>query len=172
MLNNGAAATDALPSGSEIQETFRVVADDMVGTPATVTIFINGANDRPTVTTIVVDPEQTVNEETPDGAATIVTLTGTGDDVDTGDRDRLGYRWTQIDFELADPTDVTRQVTLTNAATATATFTAPNFIEPTPLTFTLTVDDVQSAVTATVIVTVDRGRRRGAHRRRADRQRH
>ena len=152
-LNNEAAVTDALPSGAEIQETFRVVADDMVGTPVTVTIFINGANDRPTV---VVEPEQTVNEETPDGAATLVTLTGTGDDVDTGDRDRLGYQWTQIDFELADPTAVTRQVTLTNADTATATFTAPNFIEPTPLTFTLTVADVLSAaVTATVIVTVD-----------------
>ena len=152
-LNNEAAATDVLSSDAEIQETFRVVADDMVGTPVTVTIFINGANDRPTVTTIVVDPEP-VNEETL-GAATLVTLTGTGDDVDTGDRDRLGYQWTQIDFELDDPTAVTRQVTLTNADTATATFTAPNFLEATPLTFTLTVDDVQSAVTATVIVTVE-----------------
>ena len=67
----------------------------------------------------------------------------------------MRYQWTQIDFELDDPTAVTRQVTLTNADTATATFTAPNFLEATPLTFTLTVADVHSAgVTATVIVTV------------------
>ena len=142
-LNNENIVINALPLGSEeIQETFRVVAAD--STPAIVTIFINGANDLPTVE---VEPTQTVVEET------LVTLTGTGDDVDTGDL--LRYQWTQIDFELDDPTAVTRQVTLTNADTATATFTAPNFLEATPLTFTLTVADVHSAgVTATVIVTV------------------
>ena len=154
-LDNEAAVTDALPLDSDsIQETFPVLANDMADgladTPATVTIFIDGANDRPTVE--VVPPAQTVDEES------LVTLTGTGDDVDTGDRDTLRYRWRQTaGLAPGVPLPITTPlVTLTNADTATATFTAPNLLVNTRLTFTLTVADLHSVgVSDTVIITVE-----------------
>ena len=81
--------------------------------------------------------DQTVDE------GDTVTLNGT--DSSDPDDDRLSYAWTQTSGT---------SVTLTNAATAQPTFTAPAVTADTSLAFTLTVSDGNTSDTDTVTVTV------------------
>jgi len=88
--------------------------------------------------------DQTVNETTIDGEPTVVTLSGSGADVDSPDG--LTYSWTQVSGP---------SVTLENADNATASFAAPNVSTETTLTFAVTVTDPVGAVaTDTVAVTI------------------
>jgi hypothetical protein len=94
-----------------------------------------GGNQSPTANA---GPNQTVNE------SAAVTLPGSGNDTDGT---IASYSWTQT----AGPT-----VTLSNANTATASFTAPLVTANTVLTFQLTVTDNQGATGIdTVNVTVN-----------------
>ena len=84
------------------------------------------------------DP-QTVSE------GVTVTLTGSGTDADG---DVLTYSWTQV--------GVTPTVALTNADTSRATFTAPQLLATTALTFRLTVTDPDGkSGTDTVAITIN-----------------
>ena len=109
-------------------------------TPDTVTITVTaGENDAPTA---IAGPDQTVNEGDP------VTLAGSGTDPEN---DAItGYLWIAPD-----------NVTLTDADTATPTFTAPEQLKAdTPLVFSLTVTDDRGATSATpdtVTITVTAG---------------
>ena len=101
-----------------------------------VTVTITPAANQPP--TAVAGSPQTVNEETE------VTLNGTAsNDLDT--TDTLTYAWTQTG---GSPT-----VSLSDATAASPTFTAPNLIENTPFTFSLTVNDgtVDSAPSEVII---------------------
>ena len=80
-------------------------------------------------------PDQTVNTDA------TVTLSGSGSDPDTGDT--LTYSWTQI----GTPTG-----TISNASSATATFTAPS--SAASLTFRLTVSDGTLSDTDDITITV------------------
>ena len=136
-------ATNALAAGQERIDAFTVTAEDGTedGTEATVTITVTGANDAPTAT--VDDAIRSVPQNA------MVTLVGRGVDPDTDEQDALLYAWTQTGTPV---------VALTDAATDTATFTAPTVTADTRLTFELTVTDPQNASdTATVMVTVEAG---------------
>ena len=91
----------------------------------TVVVTVNADNDAPTAEA---GSEQFIHE------GTVVTLTGSGEDPENT---ALSYAWTQTG---GSPT-----VTLTGAATTTATFTAPELVEDVTLTFTLTVTDAGGA---------------------------
>ena len=90
-----------------------------------VVVTVNANNDPPTAEA---GSEQFIHE------STVVTLTGSGEDPENT---ALSYAWTQ--------TGGTPTVTLTGAATTTATFTAPELVEDVTLTFTLTVTDAGGA---------------------------
>ena len=140
-LDNQRDATNALAQGGiNGTDEFTVTATDSIEESAeTVTITVTGANDAPSANA---GAARSVAE------GTSVTLDGTGSrDQDAGDQASLTYQWTP-------PAD-TPPVTLTDANTATPSFTAPEVAADTPLTFTLTVTDSQTASgTATVVVTV------------------
>ena len=134
-LDNRDRDTNALIGTQDALELFPIRAAD--NTPATLIINVLGTNDLPTAEAGV---SRSVNEDA------VVTLTGTGTDVDAGDQEVLNYRWTQTG---GSPT------VLFNVDTAMATFTAPNLTANTILTFTLTVIDRQlGTATATVTITV------------------
>ena len=101
-----------------------------------VAVFQDPPDNRPPVANAGAD--QTVDE----GAT--VTLNGTGSS--DPDDDTLSYAWTQTSGT---------SVTLTNAATAQPTFTAPEVTADTALVFTLTVSDGNTSDTDTVTVTVE-----------------
>ena len=87
--------------------------------------------------------DQTVDETT-DGEPTVVTLSGSGADVDSPDG--LTYGWTQVSGP---------SVTLGDATAAATTFAAPDVTEDSTLVFELTVTDpVGATATDTVSVTV------------------
>jgi hypothetical protein len=114
---------------------FQLTVTDNVGALGTATVSITVAANQPP--TANAGPAQTANE----GAT--VTLTGSGTDPDGT---IASYTWVQT----AGPT-----VALTNANTATATFTAPAVTADTVLTFALTVTDNNGGTaTATTNVTV------------------
>ena len=99
-------------------------------------VTINAVNDAPVAE--AGDP-QTVSE------GVTVTLTGSGTDADG---DVLTYSWTQV--------GVTPTVALTNADTSSATFTAPQLLATTALTFRLTVTDPGGkSGTDTVAITIN-----------------
>ena len=141
-----------LTNATTAQPTFTapaVTAD----TPLEFTLTVSDGNtsDRDTVTVTVEDttlpnhppvanagPDQMVDEGDP------VTLDGTGSSDPEGHT--LTYAWTQ---------DSETSVTLTNAATAQPTFTAPEVTADTPLEFTLTVSDGNTSDRDTVTVTVE-----------------
>ncbi len=136
-LDNTDDDTNALAAGTTAEDEFAIAAAD--GTAGTVTITVTGANDAPTANA---GTDATVAE----GAS--VTLDGTGSsdpDADT----TLTYSWARKSGE----TD--NAVTLTNANTASASFTAPDDIaSDATLTFVLTVSDGTASDTDEVIITV------------------
>ena len=81
--------------------------------------------------------DQTVNE----GASVSLDATGSSDP----DGDALSYSWTQTDGP---------SITLSDASTATPTFTAPEVQSDTTLTFEVTASDGEAVDTDTVSVTV------------------
>ena len=108
---------------------------------APVTVTIADANDAPVAT--ITEPAAT-NIEVPQGME--ISLTGTGDDDDTGDT--LSYAWS------ASP-DVG---SFTNGDMLNATWTAPDPLDPVTLTLTVTDDsgDVNDSGTDSVTVTIIR----------------
>jgi len=114
--------------------TFRARDGSTFSNTATVNITVSPVNDAPIANA---GPDQTVDE------GGTVTLAGSGSDVDG---DTLTFQWAQT----AGPA-----VTLTNASSATASFTAPQVDVDTVLTFQITVNDGNSGTTSdTVNVTV------------------
>ena len=113
------------------------VSDGSLTGTDTVTITVGADNDAPTAEA---GNNQTVNE----GDA--VTLSGSGTDPE---QQTLTYSWRQ--------TAGSPNVSLTNATTQTASFTAPNVAENTTitLTFELTVSDGSLSATDTVIITIE-----------------
>ncbi len=136
-LDNSKTATNALASGTTAEDTLAIAAAD--GTAGTVTITVTGANDAPTANA---GADKTVTE----GAS--VTLDGTGSS-DPDASTTLTYSWARKSGE----TD--NAVTLTNANTASASFTAPDdIVADATLTFVLTVSDGTANATDEVVITV------------------
>ena len=135
-LNNANEDVDGLTAGATLTDELSIQSAD--GTPGKVVITVTGVNDAPTASA---GADQTVAE----GAS--VTLSGSGSDPDSGAA--LSYAWAQ-----KSPT--TPQVTLSNANTKQASFTAPDDLtENLALTFELTVTDDQKVTgTDTVVITV------------------
>ncbi len=136
-LDNTDDDTNALAAGATATDAFSITSAD--GTEGTVTITVTGANDAPTA-------DAGLDATVAEGAS--VTLDGTGSsDPDAGTT--LTYSWARKSGE----TD--NAVTLTNANTASASFTAPNDIAAdVTLTFVLTVSDGTASHTDEVIITV------------------
>jgi hypothetical protein len=101
--------------------TYKVNDGKADSNTATVSVTVTAVNDVPTANA---GADQTVN------AKAVVQLVGSGTDVDG---DTLSYQWAQ--------TAGTPSVTLSNANTAHASFTAPSLAADSSLTFTLTVSD-------------------------------
>ena len=140
-LDNNDPDTDALPVGTTETDVFYAVSALTAATSQAITISVIGANDAPMVD---VSAPDTVNED-----AGTVTLTGTGTDPDTGDEASLSYQWEQ--------TEGMPSVMLINANTPIAAFSIPtDLAEGTDLTFMLTVTDSSLAMsTATVIISIN-----------------
>ncbi|MFY0563281.1 myxosortase-dependent M36 family metallopeptidase [Archangium lansingense] len=137
----GATTAQARFIAPEVRETveltFQVVASDGTdqSAPFTVTVRVNNVNHAPVAS---VAPVTAVDE----GAS--VTLMGSATDVDEGTT--LVYTWTQV----GSPT-----VTLSDSASASPSFTAPQVDSDTELTFQLVASDGEAAsepVTVTVLV--------------------
>jgi PKD repeat protein len=129
------------PSGSTFPlgtTTVTCSAKDTAGNSAqasfTITVTPPSPSNNPPLANAGLD--KTVNE------GTLVTLNGNGSDPDG---DPITFSWTQV----SGPT-----VTLQNANTPTPTFTAPNVLVDTVLTFRLTVSDGLVTSQDTVSVTV------------------
>jgi lysophospholipase L1-like esterase len=105
--------------------TFTVSDASLTSAPATISITVTPVNDAPTANA---GPDQTVNQ----GVAVQLNGTASSD----SESSPLTYQWTQT----AGPT-----VTLSNANTATAGFTAPAVSVATVFTFQLSVTDNQGA---------------------------
>ncbi len=136
-LDNTDDDTNALAAGATVTDTFAIAAAD--GTAGTVTITVTGANDAPTANA---GADKTVAE------GDSVTLDGTGSS-DPDASTTLTYAWAR----KAGETD--NAVTLANANTASASFTAPDDIATDAmLTFVLTVSDGTASHTDEVIITV------------------
>ncbi|MCM2332973.1 MAG: PKD domain-containing protein [Anaeromyxobacteraceae bacterium] len=128
-------APEVGPAGATL--TFSLVVSDGLTTsaPATVTVAITNDNRPPTVTA---GPDFDAPERT------TVFLAAEAADADPAST--LTVRWAQVGPST---------VVLTGADSATASFTAPEVTAPTDLTFEVTVQDDQAAVTtARVVVTV------------------
>ena len=125
---SSATATFKAPAPTTLTTlTFRLMVTDGDGAADsdTVSIRVSPAN-RPPVANA--GPDRSV------ASGAVVTLNGSGSDPDG---DALGYEWTQT---AAGP-----RVSLSGAATATATFKAPAVTTLTTLTFQLTVTDDHGA---------------------------
>ena len=137
-LDNDLAATQALAEGTTDTEVFTVTASAGIRVMQDVTLTVTGANDRPTVT--IAAP--TANTEVGQGAT--VDLSGTAEDVDSGDV--LGYVWSAS----PDPGG------FEDATLADTSWSAPDTIGAN-VTLTLTVSDdsggANADATATVMVT-------------------
>ena len=140
-----ATATFTSPANVDADTTLSfkltVTDDDGASSSDVISVLVNNAP------TAEAGDNQEVNENT------TVTLSGSGSDTDDGSIET--YRWVEIDTdgeELSSP-----NVTLTNAETATATFTSPMDVNAdTILTFQLTVTDDDGAIaTDSVIITVN-----------------
>ena len=124
-LDNDRAATNALAAGAIVTDVFTAVSTPTTTVRRDVIITVTGANDAPTANA---GPDQ---PDVISGAT--VTLDGSGSsDPDTGDT---------IDTYTWMPPGGTPSVTLTGAATAMPTFTAPTVTTATTLSFTLVVSD-------------------------------
>ncbi|WP_275900366.1 myxosortase-dependent M36 family metallopeptidase [Pyxidicoccus trucidator] len=129
-----ATATFTVPdsAGNETLSFRLTVSDGQLSTSDTVNVSVNASNHAPTVTAAPV----TVNERS------TATLSATASDVDG---DTLTYAWTQLTGEA---------VVLSNADTATASFTAPEVTTDSVLNFRVTVSDGTAIATHDVAVTV------------------
>ncbi len=149
-LDNADDDTNALAESTTVTDVFTVAANARPSATQDVTITITGANDAPTAT--ISAPLNNVEV----GTSTVVTLTGTGSDPDTGDA-VTRYAWSadqgsfanadQADTTWTAPSDVgnvvlTLTVTDGNNATHSATITVR--VVPVPVTIT---GDVIGAVT-------------------------
>jgi len=140
---NSANASFTAPNiSSDTTLTFRLTVTDNSGATATDIMAVNIKNipiqNQPPIANAGSD--QSVNENT------TTTLNGSGTDSDGW---ISGYQWTQISGTT---------VSIVNANSANASFTAPNISSDTTLTFRLTVTD-NSGATATddVVVSVTSG---------------
>ena len=143
-LNDATAASPTFTTPQVLNDTvlsFRLMVNDGVqnSSPSTVLITLTaGTNDAPTANA---GNPQTVDE------GDLVTLTGRGSDPE---RQPLTFAWTQTGTES--------RVTLANPNTAQQTFTAPQFVNNTTLTFSLTVNDgIQDSAADEVVITVTAG---------------
>ena len=141
-------APDDADGNGRYQVTVRVsdsAGDDGLEATANLTVTLEDVNEEPTA--------DAGDDQTGIAPGATVTLDGSGSsDQDDGDTENLIYRWTQ-QAQTGVPA-----VTLTNAATATATFTAPSDLaESTAFTFTLRVTDPDGLIhedSVTVTVTI------------------
>ena len=114
-----------------------VMAGGMSSAPASVVITVQAVNEGPTVT---VGPAQTVEE------GDLVTLTGSGSDPEDNG---LTYEWRQLGGGAAE------RVSLSDPSVVSPTFTAPNLLTDTELSFSLAVTDAGGLQnSAEVIITV------------------
>ncbi len=138
ILSNTGSLTPTFtaPEGlSNVTLTFQLTASDGTNTSVdTVAILVNRDNDAPTVDA---GTDQSVDEGDP------VTLTATASDPEG---QGLMYLWTQTSGP---------PVTLTGAGSASPTFTAPNLVSNTTLTFQVTVTDGVNTTVDTVSVVVN-----------------
>jgi hypothetical protein len=138
ILSNTGSLTPTFtaPEGlSNVTLTFQLTASDGTNTSVdTVAILVNRDNDAPTVDA---GTDQSVDQGDP------VTLTATASDPEG---QGLMYLWTQTSGP---------PVTLTGAGSASPTFTAPNLVSNTTLTFQVTVTDGVNTTVDTVSVVVD-----------------
>ncbi len=139
-LNNANAATNSLPVGQILEDTFTVVASVNPAATVDITIRITGANDAPTVMITAPEAGNTLSGRT-------VTLEAIGEDVDLSAV--LAYAWT---------TNPANQGTFANAASPNTTWTPPTVNagdSNIDVTLTLTVNDNAPSGAATATATLD-----------------
>ena len=143
VLSDGSAAQPTFTAPNELVNTdltFQVTVEDPGGQTSidTVTITVNADDDAPAASA---GPDQTVNEED------VVTLDATGSGDPEGEA--LTYTWVQTSGPA---------VTLSDNGASQPTFTAPNELVNTDLTFQVTVQDPggQTSIdTVTITVNAD-----------------
>ncbi len=135
-LDNADDDTNALAESTTVTDVFTVAANARPSATQDVTITITGANDAPTAT--ISAPLNNVEV----GTSTVVTLTGTGSDPDTGDA-ITRYAWS------ASPA----QGSFADASMADTTWTAPSGVGNVVLTLTVT-DGNDATDSATITVRV------------------
>ncbi len=131
--------TPAENATGDVTFTFSLSDGTVFGATATATVTVTAVNDAPTA-------DAGADQAVAEGAS--VTLNGSGNDPENAS---LSYTWTQ--------TSGTPMVTLTDADTATPTFTAPeNLLADAVLVFSLIVNDgVSDSSAATVTITTTAG---------------
>ena len=136
---SGEQVTNAFAAAGEYEVELTVTDDDGATDETTETVSVSDApdpaNQPPTADA---GDDQTVAE----GDSVALDASGSSD----ADSDDLSYDWTQTDGA---------DVTLTDADTATPSFTAPDVDADETLTFEVTVSDGESTDTDTVAVTVE-----------------
>jgi hypothetical protein len=140
VTGTGVNATVVAPEGAENRTaTVRLAVSEGSETATdTVTVRIRPPEDSNAPPAARVGPDRTVS------GGTEVTLDATNST--DPDDDSLSFRWTQT---------VGPEVTLSDRASATPTFTAPSVESSTTLAFRVTVDDGDARRNATIKVTVD-----------------
>ena len=142
-LDNNNAATNALPGGQVVTDTFTVTASVNPDATVDVVITITGANDAPEVTISAPTPPMTGTFSVVSGRQ--VTLRATATDPDFGAT--MAYAWT---------TSPANQGTFASETSANTTWdTPPTVTGDTPVTLTLTVSDNAPSNPATGTATFD-----------------
>ncbi len=141
-LDNENAATDALPGGQVVTDTFTVTASVNPDATVDVVITITGANDAPEVTISAPTPPMTGTFSVVSGRQ--VTLRATATDPDLGAT--LAYAWT---------TSPANQGTFASETSANTTWDTPTVTMDTSVTLTLTVSDNAPSNPATGTATFD-----------------
>jgi MYXO-CTERM domain-containing protein len=133
--NSATATFSTADVAADAVLTFRVTVSDGTATATQdVTVNVRNINRAPVANAGL---DASVNERA------TATLSGSASDADG---DELTYQWVQTSGT---------PVALTNANTATATFTAPETVDGSTLTFQLTVSDGQSTASDTVSINVN-----------------
>ncbi len=143
-LDNADVDTQALAADATATDVFTARANARPNVTQQVTLTVAGANDAPTVTIDTPVDNAAVDTGNP------VTLTATGNDVDTGDEAGLSYQWS---------TSPPNRGSFTDATLADTTWTAPDILGDTVI-LSLTVTDGSDAtgsanVTVTTAVSLD-----------------